>query len=148
MQAADPRMYAITPCESEQTPINQALSCNMQCTTPVGTPSVAAIFCHKYLMLCVGTGICSTADMNNPVRTAENSGAVAIMHATYSWSNEADSTVTLSDVTLTVPKGALCILVGTVGSGKSSLLAAMLGEMHCVRGTAAMHGTVAYTAQV
>ena len=73
--------------------------------------------------------------------------AVAIIHGTYAWKNEPDSALTLSEISLSVPKGALCMVVGAVGSGKSSLLAAMLGEMHSVRGSAAVKGTVAYTSQ-
>ena len=78
------------------------------------------------------------------------------MHGTYAWQNDPDSVPcrsspcysTLSDISLSVPKGALCMVVGAVGSGKSSLLAAMLGEMHSVRGSAVVNGTVAYTSQV
>ena len=70
------------------------------------------------------------------------------MHGTYAWQNHPDSVPTLSDISLSVPKGALCMVVGAVGSGKSSLLAAMLGEMHSVRGSAAVNGTMAYTSQV
>lgn len=96
----------------------------------------------------MATGVSGKTDTEEPVPAADKSEAIAIMHSTYAWSNEADSHPTLSDISLFVPKGALCIVVGTVGSGKSSLLAAMLGEMHCVRGTATVDGTIAYTAQV
>ena len=47
-----------------------------------------------------------------------------------------------------MPHGALVIVVGSVGSGKSSLLAALLGEMVvAVGGTVMVRGTVAYTQQ-
>jgi ABC-type bacteriocin/lantibiotic exporter with double-glycine peptidase domain len=42
--------------------------------------------------------------------------------------------VTLKNVTLRVPHGKLVAVVGSVGSCKSSLLSAMLGEMHQIRG--------------
>lgn len=35
-----------------------------------------------------------------------------------------------------------------VGAGKSSLLAALLGELHCLKGGVNSCGTLAYTAQV
>lgn len=40
----------------------------------------------------------------------------------------------LPSINLSVPKGQLVAVVGTVGSGKSSLLAAILGEMHTIKG--------------
>jgi ABC-type multidrug transport system fused ATPase/permease subunit len=36
----------------------------------------------------------------------------------------------IRDVSIDIPKGALVLVVGRVGSGKSSLLAAMAGEMN------------------
>ncbi len=38
-------------------------------------------------------------------------------------------------------------IVGTVGSGKSSLLSAILGELHQMEGNLRLNGSVAYTAQ-
>lgn len=46
-----------------------------------------------------------------------------------------------------VPRGALVIVVGSVGSGKSSLLAALLGEMCTLRGSTTVRGATAYTQQ-
>ena len=37
-------------------------------------------------------------------------------------------------INLEVPEGSLIAVVGTVGTGKSSLLQAMLGEMEKMRG--------------
>lgn len=39
------------------------------------------------------------------------------------------------------------IVVGSVGSGKSSLLAALLGEMAALRGSVVVRGTAAFTQQ-
>ncbi len=41
--------------------------------------------------------------------------------------------MTLKDIELTVKKGELLMVVGKVGSGKTSLLSAMLGEMWDIR---------------
>ena len=40
------------------------------------------------------------------------------------------------------------VVVGQVGCGKSSLLQALLGEMHKRQGLVMMLGSVAYTSQV
>lgn len=60
----------------------------------------------------------------------------------------------LRDINLVIPAGTLAAVVGEVGSGKSSLLAALLGEMESLgpRGAAAgggspLRGLVAYVAQ-
>ena len=38
-------------------------------------------------------------------------------------------------------------MIGHVGSGKSSLISAILGEMHCVKGEVKIFGEIAYTSQ-
>ena len=53
----------------------------------------------------------------------------------------------LDDVSLKVAKGTLCAVVGAVGSGKSSLLHALLGEMEKTAGKVRVAGTIAYAAQ-
>jgi len=37
-------------------------------------------------------------------------------------------------ININIPEGSLVAVVGSVGSGKSSLLSALLGEMECVTG--------------
>uniref|UniRef100_A0A8D3D6T5 Multidrug resistance-associated protein 1 n=1 Tax=Scophthalmus maximus TaxID=52904 RepID=A0A8D3D6T5_SCOMX len=46
-----------------------------------------------------------------------------------------------------IPEGSLVAVVGHVGSGKSSLLSALLGEMDKLEGTVAIKGLVAYVPQ-
>lgn len=53
----------------------------------------------------------------------------------------------LKNINLSIPAGRLVLAVGSVGSGKSSLLAAVLGEMHAVSGKVEVKGTTAYTQQ-
>ncbi|KAI8617891.1 P-loop containing nucleoside triphosphate hydrolase protein [Chytriomyces sp. MP71] len=55
--------------------------------------------------------------------------------------------IVLKDVTLSVRKGTFVSVVGPVGSGKSSLLTAILGEMQKTSGTVAMQGSIAYCTQ-
>ncbi|XP_053092755.1 ATP-binding cassette sub-family C member 5 [Pangasianodon hypophthalmus] len=54
---------------------------------------------------------------------------------------------TLHRVQLTVRKGALVGVCGAVGSGKSSLLSALLGQMTLLGGSVAANGGFAYAAQ-
>ncbi|KAI8915218.1 P-loop containing nucleoside triphosphate hydrolase protein [Powellomyces hirtus] len=51
------------------------------------------------------------------------------------------------NLNLTFQKGALTAVVGAVGSGKSSLLGAIIGEMTQLSGKTSIHGSIAYSAQ-
>ncbi|KAH9929982.1 P-loop containing nucleoside triphosphate hydrolase protein [Fomitopsis serialis] len=53
----------------------------------------------------------------------------------------------VKDVTMSIPRGTLAAVVGTVGSGKSSLLQGLIGEMRKVRGHVSFGGKVAYCSQ-
>nr|KAJ3419613.1 Multidrug resistance-associated protein 1 [Polyrhizophydium stewartii] len=53
----------------------------------------------------------------------------------------------LQDITLDIPRGSLVAVVGSVGSGKSSLLSALIGGMRKTVGESALFGSVAYCAQ-
>eukprot|EP00106_Octopus_bimaculoides_P007974 XP_014775416.1 PREDICTED: multidrug resistance-associated protein 5-like [Octopus bimaculoides] len=54
---------------------------------------------------------------------------------------------TLNDITLNVEKGKIIGICGPVGSGKSSLLSAILGRIEKKKGTTAIDGSIAYTPQ-
>ncbi|KAI0360140.1 P-loop containing nucleoside triphosphate hydrolase protein [Trametes cingulata] len=58
-----------------------------------------------------------------------------------------ESTFRLRDVNLAIPQGQLAAIVGPVGSGKSSLLEGMIGEMRRTAGTVRFKGSVAYCPQ-
>ena len=53
----------------------------------------------------------------------------------------------LSQIKFEVPRGQLVAVVGQVGSGKSALLHALLGEMTKLRGAVVLNGSVAYVSQ-
>lgn len=57
---------------------------------------------------------------------------VEMDQASVSWTSEA---VALSDLNVKVPRGALVAVVGPVGSGKSSLISAILGDMDVSAGS-------------
>ncbi|XP_072049231.1 ATP-binding cassette sub-family C member 5-like isoform X2 [Amphiura filiformis] len=53
----------------------------------------------------------------------------------------------LFDMNLVVKKGSLIGICGSVGSGKSSLISALLGRMVKMNGTVALEGSIAYVSQ-
>ncbi|XP_038904589.1 ABC transporter C family member 14-like [Benincasa hispida] len=73
--------------------------------------------------------------------------AVVIENGQFSWDDNANIEVVLKDINLNIKKGELTAVVGTVGSGKSSILASILGEMHKLSGKVHVCGTTAYVAQ-
>ncbi|EGZ09978.1 hypothetical protein PHYSODRAFT_338681 [Phytophthora sojae] len=70
--------------------------------------------------------------------------ALAIEDGSFGWTDE---TALLTDVKLTVKRGDLVIVHGSVGSGKSSLCSAILGEMNKLGGKVFVRGSVAYYSQ-
>lgn len=71
--------------------------------------------------------------------------AVTVTNAAFAW--DPLRKPLLAALNFTLPAGSCAVVIGEVGCGKSSLLAALLGEMPRVRGTATLRGAVAYTAQ-
>ncbi|WVQ72026.1 hypothetical protein IAR50_001570 [Cryptococcus sp. DSM 104548] len=53
----------------------------------------------------------------------------------------------LDDITLDIPKGSLTAIVGPIGSGKSSLLQGLMGEMRRTAGSVTFSGSTALCAQ-
>ncbi|OVA02655.1 ABC transporter [Macleaya cordata] len=72
--------------------------------------------------------------------------AVEVNGGSFGWDDVGGETI-LKDLNLQIKKGELAAIVGTVGSGKSSLLASILGEMHKISGKVRVCGTTAYVAQ-
>ncbi|KAM3726825.1 Multidrug resistance-associated protein [Dirofilaria immitis] len=70
--------------------------------------------------------------------------SISIQDGNFSWDN---NKVTLSGINLIIKKGELVAIVGKVGSGKSSLLSAILGEMDKLSGSIDVIGSIAYAPQ-
>ncbi|KAJ7563499.1 hypothetical protein O6H91_03G113100 [Diphasiastrum complanatum] len=77
---------------------------------------------------------------------ADPASAVSVENGCFSWEEEETNPV-LSNIDVNVKPGWLVTIVGAVGSGKSSMLAALLGEMHKISGKVRTHGTTAYVSQ-
>ena len=70
---------------------------------------------------------------------------VKIENGSFKWGE--NEPVILEDINFSVKKGSLTAVVGTVGSGKSSLLSSCLGDMVKVTGQVNVTGTSAYVPQ-
>ncbi|TSP25420.1 Canalicular multispecific organic anion transporter 1 [Bagarius yarrelli] len=77
--------------------------------------------------------------------TDNKDSAVSINKGTYTWGPDSDPV--LRNVSLDIKPGRLVAVVGAVGSGKSSLISALLGEMHSLSGSLHIKGSVAYVPQ-
>ncbi|XP_001372990.1 ATP-binding cassette sub-family C member 2 [Monodelphis domestica] len=71
--------------------------------------------------------------------------AIKFSEASFTWGTGTDPII--KNVTLDIKTGQLVALVGAVGSGKSSLIAAMLGEMQPIHGQITIKGSIAYVPQ-
>ncbi|KAI0950790.1 hypothetical protein AcW1_008002 [Taiwanofungus camphoratus] len=94
----------------------------------------------------------SSLKMSANPRTAATT-EIGFDNASFEWDvspTEAPSRFTLGPLDVRFPEGKLTLVSGATGSGKSALLAALLGEMHCTSGNVMLNKTghlVAYCAQ-
>ena len=68
-------------------------------------------------------------------------------NGTFKWSSEPMAPTILRNISFSARKGELTCLVGRVGSGKSSFISALLGDMYKVSGEVVTRGKIAYVAQ-
>uniref|UniRef100_A0A663MAA0 ATP binding cassette subfamily C member 2 n=1 Tax=Athene cunicularia TaxID=194338 RepID=A0A663MAA0_ATHCN len=100
--------------------------------------NVSTVRLERYLG---GDDLDSSAIHHNPIAGS----AVLFSEATFAW--EQDGNAAIRDVTLDIAPGSLVAVVGAVGSGKSSLVSAMLGEMENIKGHINIQGSLAYVPQ-
>ncbi|CAN0890516.1 ABC transporter C family member 9 [Linum grandiflorum] len=72
---------------------------------------------------------------------------VEIRGGSFTWTPELKNSIMLSGINLDVKRGMRVAVCGTVGSGKSSLLSCILGEIHKLSGIVRISGSKAYVAQ-
>uniref|UniRef100_A0A4Y0ASL4 ABC-type glutathione-S-conjugate transporter n=1 Tax=Anopheles funestus TaxID=62324 RepID=A0A4Y0ASL4_ANOFN len=83
-------------------------------------------------------------DPDNVQHDEKESSPLLIENGVFSWGGEE---TTLKNINVRVEKNQIVAVVGTVGSGKSSLLSAFLGEMDKVSGRVNTLGRIAYVSQ-
>ena len=79
-----------------------------------------------------------TSSKRNGHKKGENTGPVLV---------RPEDAYKLENINLTIPRGQLCAIVGAIGSGKSSLLQGMIGEMRRTAGNVTFGGSVSYCPQ-
>lgn len=72
--------------------------------------------------------------------------SVRIRDATFTW-NKNEERRALEDINFSAHKGELSCIVGRVGSGKSSLLQAVLGDLWKIKGEVVLRGDTTYVPQ-
>ncbi|XP_017115600.1 multidrug resistance-associated protein 1 isoform X6 [Drosophila elegans] len=82
-------------------------------------------------------------DPNSVLHDSSKPHPMSIENGEFSWGDE----ITLRNINIEVHKNSLVALVGTVGSGKSSVVQAFLGEMEKLAGVVNTVGKLAYVPQ-
>ncbi|XP_074756867.1 multidrug resistance-associated protein 1-like [Athene noctua] len=110
------------------------------------SPVISAVAQTKVSLSRLEDFLCSE-DLNPEDVNTNYSGnhAVGFIGASLRW--EKNGLPVLKNLSVSIPEGSLVAVVGQVGSGKSSFLSAVLGEMEKLEGTVQRRGSVAYVSQ-
>ncbi|KAK7258814.1 hypothetical protein RIF29_24401 [Crotalaria pallida] len=109
---------------------------SMIAQTKVSLDRVAAFLCLNDLQ----------TDIVEKLPRGSTDKAIEVVEGNFSW-DLASPNITLRNINLTVFHGMRVAVCGTVGSGKSSLLSCIIGEVPKLSGTLKVCGTKAYVAQ-
>lgn len=110
--------------------------------------SMVAVCMRRIANFCTLEELDPQAHENDEKTT--KTGAVILEKCTFTWTKrKGQKTIpALSNISLDVAPGTLVGVTGFVGSGKSSLLSAILGDLHCVEGDIRTKGRIGYVPQV
>ncbi|KAG7197439.1 hypothetical protein KM043_013293 [Ampulex compressa] len=86
-------------------------------------------------------------DPNNVQHDLSELHALLIENGNFTWDMENADRPVLRNINFQIEPGQLIAIVGTVGSGKSSLVSALLGEMDKISGRVNTKGSIAYVSQ-
>ncbi|KAJ1996422.1 hypothetical protein GGI25_000485 [Coemansia spiralis] len=87
----------------------------------------------------------STNTNYQEIGAVDVTAAVEVKDGSFKWSN--NGSVILDNINLIAQSSEHLAVVGRVGSGKSSLVSALLGDMQRERGEIVIHGQIAYAPQ-
>ncbi|XP_046361910.2 multidrug resistance-associated protein 1-like [Haliotis rufescens] len=112
------------------------------------TPSIIAYLVQATVSLKRINTYLNTEDLSDTqiLWNATQRHALTITDGCFQWSSELGPALT--NVNLAVVEGQLLAIVGQVGSGKSSLISAILGEMDKLNGHVSVKSHMAYVPQV
>ncbi|XP_067934007.1 multidrug resistance-associated protein 1-like isoform X2 [Watersipora subatra] len=79
-------------------------------------------------------------------RDSNQADAINMKNCSFAWDKDGE-TITLHDISTSVKHKELVAVVGVVGTGKSSLISGLLGDMYKLKGCVSVDGMVAYVAQ-
>ncbi|KAL4236836.1 hypothetical protein ACF0H5_005222 [Mactra antiquata] len=111
-------------------------------------PTIMNTFVQAYVSLKrIEHFLCSSdLDVMDMLLDKKSEYSINIQNGTFTWDIE-DQQPFLNRINLKVRPGELVAIVGNCGSGKSSLISAILGEMRKLNGTIHTKGSVAYVPQ-
>ncbi|KAH9151334.1 hypothetical protein LEN26_003888, partial [Aphanomyces euteiches] len=124
--------------------------------------STSIMFASEALASCRRIGDFLLADEIDDTKRIEagDAAVIEIQDGNFSWHvgpnncqengenvDSAATPVTLNNINLSIKPKSLTIIVGAVGSGKSSLISAILGEIHQVSGSRCVAGRISYVCQ-
>ncbi|CAK4351318.1 unnamed protein product [Aphanomyces euteiches] len=124
--------------------------------------ATAILFASEALASCRRIGDFLLADEIDDTKRIEagDAAVIEIQDGNFSWHvgpnncqengenvDSAATPVTLNNINLSIKPKSLTIIVGAVGSGKSSLISAILGEIHQVSGSRRVAGRISYVCQ-
>ncbi|XP_021866255.1 ABC transporter C family member 13 isoform X2 [Spinacia oleracea] len=106
--------------------------------------------CPEYSLSRGNSSLLYPSCLSVQIDDAVEDKAITFHDAFFSWSNERNmkDNFRLDKVNLSLPKGSFVVIIGEVGSGKSSLLSSVLGETNIIGGWAHLNGSTAYVPQV
>ncbi|XP_068628827.1 ATP-binding cassette sub-family C member 4-like [Battus philenor] len=99
----------------------------------------------KYLSINNNTSTISAAEHDSQI-SASNEHAVVLNGISASWS-DSNEKMTLKNISMRLRKGKLCAIIGSVGSGKSSLMQVLLKEFPISNGNFTVDGRLSYACQ-
>ncbi|KAH9635556.1 hypothetical protein HF086_003170 [Spodoptera exigua] len=85
-------------------------------------------------------------DINAIEHNPDEKHQIVIENGHFTWGDH-ESKAVLKNINLQIPRGSLVAVVGGVGSGKTSLLSALLGDMDKLSGRVNIKGNIAYVSQ-